>query len=99
MPTQERKPGSGCGRERRMTSTSTAVSGPTAWASWRMRSRVHSADPRFQVREHTWGLAEAEVAAPSAEVWRQLFDQLWQADPPACDSLLEGNGGPFRPGR
>jgi hypothetical protein len=35
-----------------------------------------SADPRFQVGEHPWGLAEAEVAAPSNEVWRQVFDQL-----------------------
>src|ERR1700731_922839 len=41
-----------------------------------------SADPRFQVREHAWGLAEAEVAAPSDEVWRQVFDQLLYADPP-----------------
>src|SRR5262249_37221063 len=29
---------------------------------------------------HTRGLAETEVAAPSEEVWRQLFDQLRQAD-------------------
>src|ERR1700746_2694447 len=29
-----------------------------------------------------WGLAEAEVAAPSNEVWREVFDQLQQADPP-----------------
>jgi hypothetical protein len=43
---------------------------------------VTPADPRFQVREHTWGLAEAEVAAPSNEVWREVFDQLQQADPP-----------------
>src|SRR5215470_3809091 len=45
-----------------------------------------SADPRFQIGEHTRGLAEAEVATPSTEVWRQLFDQLRQADPPcpAC---------------
>src|SRR6202045_4898052 len=41
-----------------------------------------SADPRFQVREHAWGLAEAEVAAPSNEVWREVLDQLRQADPP-----------------
>src|ERR1700746_616635 len=41
-----------------------------------------SADPRFQVCEHTWGLAEAEVAAPSDKVWRQVLDQLRQADPP-----------------
>src|SRR6516165_10598409 len=45
-----------------------------------------SADPRLQVREHTRGLAEAEVAAPSNEVWPQFFDQLRQADPacPVC---------------
>src|SRR5580693_6742349 len=41
-----------------------------------------SADPRFQVREHTRGLAEAEVATPSDEVWREVLDQLRQADPP-----------------
>src|SRR5215472_14938211 len=45
-----------------------------------------SADPRLQVREHTRGLAEAEVATPSNDVWRQLFDQLRQAGRPcpAC---------------
>jgi hypothetical protein len=37
---------------------------------------THASDPRFEVREHTRGLAEAEVAAPSDEVWRQVFDQL-----------------------
>src|SRR4029077_15349585 len=41
-----------------------------------------SADPRFQVREHARGLAEAEIAAPSDEVWREVLDQLRQADPP-----------------
>jgi hypothetical protein len=45
-----------------------------------------SANPRFEVREHPWSLAEAEVAAPSHNVWLQLFDQLLQTDPPcpAC---------------
>ena len=38
--------------------------------------------PRFQVLEHARGLAEAEVAAPSDEVWREVLDQLRQADPP-----------------
>jgi hypothetical protein len=28
-----------------------------------------SANPRFEVREHPWSLAEAEVAAPSHDVW------------------------------
>ena len=45
-----------------------------------------SANPRFQVGEHTWGLAESEVTAPSDEVWCEVFDQLRQTDPPcpAC---------------
>src|SRR4029077_15298661 len=45
-----------------------------------------SADPSFQIGEHARGLAEAEVAAPSDEVWREVLDQLRQADPPcpAC---------------
>src|ERR1700682_6759757 len=30
----------------------------------------------------TRGLAEAEVAAPSDEVWREVLDQLRPADPP-----------------
>src|SRR5215472_2184157 len=47
---------------------------------------LSSADPRLQVGEHTWGLAETEVAAPSNEVWPQFFDHLQQADPacPVC---------------
>src|SRR5256714_1974830 len=46
-------------------------------------SAESSADPGFQVREHARGLAEAEVAAPSDEVWREVLDQLRQADPPS----------------
>ena len=36
--------------------------------------------------EYTRGLAETKVSAPADEVWRQIFDQLRQADPtcPAC---------------
>src|SRR5208283_4714832 len=53
-----------------------------------------STDPRFEVREDSRSLAEAEVAAPSHDVWLQLFDQLLQTEPPrpAChvsDSPLE----------
>src|SRR5271166_186916 len=45
-----------------------------------------SADPRFEVCEDSRGLAETEVAAPSHDVWLQLFDQLLQTEPPrpAC---------------
>src|SRR5271168_2916900 len=45
-----------------------------------------STDPRFEVREDSRSLAEAEVAAPSHDVWLQLFDQLLQTEPPcpAC---------------
>src|SRR3984885_12475146 len=45
-----------------------------------------SANPRFEVREDSRSLAEAEVAAPSHDVWLQLFDQLLQTEPPcpAC---------------
>ena len=32
-----------------------------------------STDPRFEVCEHLWGLAEAEVAAPPNKVWRQFL--------------------------
>src|SRR3954453_1509823 len=42
MPMAERKPCSGCGRDRRMTSISVWASGPTLAASERMRSRVQS---------------------------------------------------------
>ena len=42
MPMQERNPCSGCGRERMITSTSTAVSEPINAASRRMRSWVQS---------------------------------------------------------
>jgi hypothetical protein len=38
--------------------------------------RVHA----FQVREHARGLAEAEVAAPPDEVWRQFLDNLRQTE-------------------
>jgi hypothetical protein len=41
-----------------------------------------STNSRCRVREHARGLAEAEVAAPSDEVWREVLDQLRQADPP-----------------
>src|SRR5271166_4765769 len=41
-----------------------------------------STDPRFEVREDSRSLAEAEVAAPSHDVWLQLFDQLLQTEPP-----------------
>src|SRR5208337_787495 len=44
--------------------------------------------PRFQVREHTRGLAEAEVAAPPDEVWRQLLDNLRQTESPCAAGLL-----------
>src|SRR4029077_11943463 len=40
-----------------------------------------SADPRSQVSEHARGLTEAKVAAPSNQVWSQLFDDLWQRFP------------------
>src|ERR1700731_4912651 len=40
--------------------------------------RIHA----FQVREPAWGLAEAEVAAPSDEVWREVLDPLRQAGAP-----------------
>src|SRR5271166_6337151 len=40
-----------------------------------------STDPRFEVREDSRSLAEAEVAAPSHDVWLQLFDQLLQTEP------------------
>src|SRR5208283_3514231 len=45
-----------------------------------------STDPRFEVREDSRSLAEAEVAAPSHDVWLQLLDQLSQTEPPcpAC---------------
>ena len=50
------------------------------------------ANPRFEVREENRGLAEAEVAAPSHDVWLQLFDQLFQTEPPAevLSSAREG---------
>src|SRR5205085_5591269 len=35
-----------------------------------------------QVGKHPWGLAEAKVSAPSEKVWREIFDQSCQADPP-----------------
>jgi hypothetical protein len=34
------------------------------------------ADPRFEGREDSRSLAEAEAAAPTHDVWLQLFDQL-----------------------
>src|SRR4029077_3378848 len=40
-----------------------------------------SADPRSQVSEHARGLTEAKVAAPSNQVWSQLFNDLWQRFP------------------
>ena len=42
------------------------------------------------MREYTRGLAETKVSAPADEVWRQIFDQLRQADPtcPACLSRI-----------
>src|ERR1700741_2102236 len=45
-----------------------------------------STDPRFEVCEDSRSLAEAEVAAPSYDVWLQPFDQLLQTEPPcpAC---------------
>src|SRR5271166_1568325 len=45
-----------------------------------------STDPCFEVREDPRSLAESEVAAPSHDVWLQLFDQLLQTEPPcpAC---------------
>jgi hypothetical protein len=44
------------------------------------------ADPRFEVGEHNRGLAEAEIAAPSDQVWTQPLDDLWQGFTPcpAC---------------
>ena len=52
----------------------------------RQRYKQSSTDPRFEVREDSRSLAEAEVAAPSHDVWLQLFDQLLQTEPPcpAC---------------
>src|SRR5258708_4324911 len=52
------------------------------------------ADPRLEVREHLRSLAEAEVAAPPDEVWRQLLDDLRQTESSRQvgllpDSLLE----------
>ena len=36
--------------------------------------------PRFQVREHTRGLAESEMAAPSDQVWCQRLDHLLETE-------------------
>jgi ATP-dependent DNA ligase len=44
--------------------------------------RLLATDPRFEVREDSRSLAEAEVAAPSHDVWLQFFDQLLQTEPP-----------------
>src|SRR5215475_1427417 len=46
------------------------------------RHTQSSADPRFQIGEHPWGLTEAEVATPSNEIRPQLFDDLWQGFTP-----------------
>src|SRR5437016_4269138 len=47
-----------------------------------------SADPRFQVGEHARGLAEAEVVAPSDQVWPQSLDDLWQGFSPCSTRQL-----------
>ena len=55
------------------------VGEPAATAAWNLETPRRRSS--FQVCEHTRGLAEAEVAAPSDEVGPELFDQLRQADP------------------
>src|SRR5271169_5329504 len=56
------------------------------WFATAAKDTNASTDPRFEVREDSRSLAEAEVAAPSHDVWLQLFDQLLQTEPPcpAC---------------
>ena len=51
----------------------------------RVTGAVGNARSRL-IDKHTRGLAETEVAAPSEDVRRQLFDHLRQTDPscPAC---------------
>jgi hypothetical protein len=54
------------------------------------RGRLSSADPRLQIGEHDRGLAEAEVAAPSDQVWPQSLDDLWQGFSPCPAGLCIG---------
>ena len=62
-----------------------------AWCAIAAKIQTQSStDPRFEVREDSRSLAEAEVAAPSQDVWLQRFDQLLQIEPRVRRVILYG---------